>query len=145
MTADEYRNLYCLLKSILSHIDNREKACLNPYGLTSTRFDILTRINDHPGINYVELSDMILCTKGNTTRIVASMMQNDLIVRKENPEDQRSYQLYLSDTGNALYKEVNEAYIKNINQLIDRLDDDQLKIYAEVSLDIEKTLAMADC
>jgi DNA-binding MarR family transcriptional regulator len=132
------------MKSIISHIDYREKELFSPHGLTRTRFDILSRINDFPGINYVDLSDLILCTKGNTTRIVASMMEDNLVYRHENPEDRRSFQLFLSDTGKVLYEEVNQAYIKHINLLIGRLNDDQLKIYAEVSIDIEKTLAMAD-
>ncbi len=132
------RKLYFSLKSIFLHIDNREKGLLAQFNITIPRFYILMHIHVHPGINYIELSDLLLCTKGNTTRVVGAMQQDGLVTRLVNPEDRRSYHLYLTEQGEILFKEVYSAYINQIDQLINKFSEDQLKTYSAVSAHIEK-------
>ena len=73
--------LYESLKSIFLHIDNHEKAFLAKFGLNVPRFYVLMHVQQNPGINYIVLSDLLLCTKSNTTRIVRGMQQDGLITR----------------------------------------------------------------
>ncbi len=99
--APERMVFYESLKAIFLHIDNHEKAFLNRFNLSIPRFYALLHIHNHPGINYIDLSDLMLCTKSNTTRVVQGMQKDGLVVRNMHPEDRRSFQLSLSPTGTA--------------------------------------------
>ncbi|MFZ3070616.1 MAG: MarR family transcriptional regulator [Anaerolineaceae bacterium] len=131
---------YESLKAIFLHIDNHEKAFLSQYSLSLPRFYALLHISNHPGINYIDLSDLMLCTKSNTTRIVQGMQKDHLVDRKNHPADGRSYQLYLTETGASLYECVYPEYVNLVDQLMSLFTDDELTTYAMVSQHIESTL-----
>lgn len=134
------RKLYNSLKSIFLHIDNQEKLLLSKFNLTVPRFYVLMHIHNTPGINYMDLSELMLCTRGNTTRVVQSMYQDGLVARSENKEDRRSYHLYLTENGEIIYKEVFTAYLEHINNLMSKINEDQLATYTAFSNNIKHTL-----
>jgi len=133
--------LYQSLKAIFLHIDNHEKAFLNKYDLSVARFYTLMHIHNNPGINYIDLSDLMLCTKSNTTRIVSSLRNDELVNRKPHPGDGRVFQLSLTQKGEGLFTLVHPAYIKQINKLMSTFDQNELESYTEVSRQIERKLA----
>jgi len=132
------RKLYFDLKSIFLHIDNHEKALLARFNLNIPRFYILKHVYENPGINYIELSERLLCTKGNTTRVVRAMQEEDLMTRAVNTNDRRCYHLYLTKKGIKLYEEVNIAYKQQVDQLLAKFSEDQLASYAKISDHIEE-------
>ena len=135
--------LYFSLKSIFLHIDNQEKALLSRFNINIPRFYILMHVYNKPGINYIELSELMLCTKGNTTRVVQSMQREDLLTRQVNTGDRRSYNLYLTKKGEILFKEVHSAYIQHVNQMLEKFSEDQLATYTQMSDHIEKVFEPA--
>jgi len=135
---DNGRDLYFSLKSIFLHIDNQEKSLLSRFNLNIPRFYILMHVHEQPGITYLELSDLMLCTKGNTTRVVQAMQKDDLLTRQVDADDRRCYHLYLTQKGEKLFEEVYIEYIQQIDQLLANFTEDQLKTYAVVSHHIEK-------
>lgn len=132
------RKLYFDLKSIFLHIDNHEKSLLARFNLNIPRFYILKHVYEHPGINYIELSELLLCTKGNTTRVVRAMQDEDLLTRQVNTDDRRCYHLYLTKKGIKLYEEVNIAYKQHIDQFLAKFSEDQLASYTKISEHIKE-------
>lgn len=132
--------LYESLKSIFLHIDNHEKAFLSRYGLNVPRFYVLMHVENNPGINYILLSDLLLCTKSNTTRIVRGMQKDGLITREVDPDDRRSYRLTLSKAGRDLFDRVYPDYKMLVDGLMSRLDKAKLEDYLKASSEIENTL-----
>ena len=142
-SPDNYQTVYQSIKAISLHLDNGEKSLFSRFGLTTSRFFVLKHLNDHPGISYIDLSEKLLCTKGNTTRIIQGMLNDDLIYRLENPEDRRSFQLYLSKLGEQVYKEVNLEYQEYVTEMLSKLNEDQLEVFRKISSSIEKELLSA--
>lgn len=142
-SPDNYQTVYQSMKSISLHLDNGEKSLFSKFGLTTSRFYILKHVFNHPGINYIDLSELMLCTKGNTTRIIQGMLSDDLIYRSENPEDRRSFQLYLSKLGKQLYEEVSLVYQNYVKEVLSKLNEDQLDAFKILSCSIEKELLSA--
>lgn len=132
--------LYKSLKSIFLHIDNHEKAFLARFGLNVPRFFVLMHVEKNPGINYIVLSDLLLCTKSNTTRVVSGMQKEGLINREMDPNDRRSYQLTLTKAGHALFENVYPDYNKLVDGLMSKLDKAKLENYLKASSEIENTL-----
>ena len=139
----EKMEFYKSLKAIFLHIDNAEKAFLNQFKLSVPRFYTLFHIYNHPGINYIDLTDLLLCTKSNTTRIVRSLQKEGLIDRRNHPDDGRSFQLFLTDAGKDLYQRIYPQYLAHINWLVSHFTDAELNRYSLVSYSIENTLAKA--
>lgn len=137
----EKLKLYNSLKAIFLHIDNHEKNFMGQYGLNIPRYFVLSHLSNKPSINNMDLSDLLLCTKSNTSRIVQGMLKDGLITRKEHPEDKRSYQLFISEKGQALFKKVQPAYYKQVSELMSQIDNDKIDLYLEVSHSIEDILA----
>lgn len=132
--------LYESLKSIFLHIDNHEKAFLAQFGLNVPRFYVLMHVEKNPGINYVVLSDLLLCTKSNTTRIVRGMQKDGLINREVDHYDRRSYQLTLTKAGHDLFTRVYPDYKMLVDGLMSKLDKAKLEDYLKASSEIENTL-----
>ncbi len=146
MVSEEiYQDLYQSIKSIYLHIDDRERSFFSQFCMTNSRFNILKHLHNHPGISYIELSDLMLCTKGNITRMVQLMLEDNLINRSVNPHDRRSFQLFLSESGEILFKEVNSEYQDYVNSIMSQFNEDQIEIYSQVSNTIEKRLMNALC
>ena len=139
----EKMEFYKSLKAIFLHIDNAEKAFLNQFKLSVPRFYTLFHIYNHPGINYIDLTDLLLCTKSNTTRIVRSLQKEGLIDRRNHPDDGRSFQLFLTDAGKDLFERIYPQYLAHINWLMSHFTDAELNRYSLVSYSIENTLAKA--
>ena len=139
----EKMEFYKSLKAIFLHIDNAEKAFLNQFKLSVPRFYTLYHIYNHPGINYIDLTDLLLCTKSNTTRIVRSLQKEGLIDRRNHPDDGRSFQLFLTDAGKDLFERIYPQYLAHINRLMSHFTDAELNRYSLVSYSIENTLAKA--
>lgn len=132
--------LYESLKAIFLHIDNHEKAYLAEHGLNIPRFYVLLHVSDKPGINYIELSDRLLCTKSNTTRVVRGMIQEDLITRQNDPNDGRSFQLFLTEKGRDILENTYPGFVSKIDQLMSAFSDEEAKEYLAVSQKIESSL-----
>ena len=133
--------LYDSLKAIFLHIDNHEKAFLSRFGLTIPRFFVLMHLHNHPQINYIELSDLLLCTKSNTTRVVQGLLAEGILTRQVHPDDRRAYQLSLSPKGQKILDEVLPEYEALVSGLMEPFSDQEVKRYTKVSKHIENTLA----
>ena len=133
--------LYQSLKAIFLHIDNHEKALFSKYDLSVARFYTIVHIHDYPGITYIDLSDLMLCTKSNTTRVVRGLLAEGCVSRRANPIDGRSYQLHLTEKGKSLYNKVQPVYLTHIDSLMSSFNKEELAEYTEVSQRIENTLA----
>ncbi len=133
--------LYDSLKAIFLHIDNHEKNFLAQYGLNVARFFTLMHLSKHPGINYIDLSDRMLCTKSNTTRVVQGMQKDGLVVRQNHPADGRSYQLFLTPAGETLFHRAYPGYQHMVESLMSQFSDEDIARYTGDSRMIESTLA----
>lgn len=133
--------LYNSLKAIFLHIDNHEKAFLARFGLTLPRFFVLLHVHNHPRINYIELSDLLLCTKSNTTRIAQGLLADGLLERNVHPDDRRAYQLSLTPQGQSLLDEVLPKYEALVAGLMGSFSETEIKRYTRFAKHIENTLA----
>ncbi|QDK97044.1 MarR family transcriptional regulator [Acinetobacter tandoii] len=72
-------------------------------------FPLLTRIQMSSGINVAELANIIGRDHSTVSRQVVKLEQIGLIIRMNDPRDQRSLCLYLSDSGIEMLEKVNNV------------------------------------
>jgi DNA-binding MarR family transcriptional regulator len=91
-------------------LDDNERHFFNRYEMSSARYHALLHIQQSPGLSLRELSDYLLCTKGNTTRIVKSLELQGYLTRQVDQTDSRALCLHVTAKGQALLQQVTSAY-----------------------------------
>ncbi|MEA4813135.1 MAG: MarR family winged helix-turn-helix transcriptional regulator [Anaerolineaceae bacterium] len=133
-------SLFESIKSSFLHIDAHEKALLTRHNITLPRFFTLLHVYNNPGINQMDLTALMLCTKGNITRILQGMEVEKLVERSENPEDGRSTLVNITESGQALLFKIYKDYEGLISELMGKFTPEQLKKYSQDLNCIENTL-----
>jgi len=82
------------------------------FKLSQVRFFALMHISQNPAISLTELSRKLLCTKGNTTRIIQGMETDGLLEVIKNQNDQRAFHLHLTGKGLATFHQVKLEFEK---------------------------------
>lgn len=72
-------------------------------GLQRGQFIFLTRVVEHPGINLIELSDILKVDKTTTTKAIQKLIAEDYVRRERGPLDKREWRLYPTDRALAVY------------------------------------------
>ncbi len=103
-------SLYSLLAENNLLLQDGDRRFFQRFGLSQARYYALLHVQQDPGISLTELSRRLLCTKGNTTRILASLAADGLLNRTIDRQDQRTYHLEVSVQGQALFEQVRAAY-----------------------------------
>jgi len=98
-------------------ISRREREALAPYNLTTAQFDILSQLSRNPGLSQQALAGRLLVTKGNIC---------GLIDRLETAGDRRSYQLFLTPNGKALFEQAVPALEQELTSIFSKFTEDEL-------------------
>lgn len=120
---DSRELLYNTLKETFILLDDGDRRLFNYYNLTSPRYYILFHVYEFPGISSSELSGKMLCDKSNVSRIIRGLEDENLLERRPHETDRRSFCLYLTDEGTAVFKKVEIAHQKFNTFRLDCLDD----------------------
>ncbi len=103
-------DLYTALMKAQILLEDGTNLLLQKYNLSVTRYYALVHLNEHPGLSQNELSERLLCTKGNTTRIVKGLENDGYITREVDQEDNRALKLHLTAAGQELVARASLAY-----------------------------------
>jgi DNA-binding MarR family transcriptional regulator len=82
------------------------RAKLAEHGITFGQFQHLRHLWDEDGLSQVELSRRIGIEKASSTSVIDSLEKAALIRRKRNPNDRRKLNVYLTEAGARLKKDL---------------------------------------
>lgn len=78
------------------------------------QFIFLTRIHEYPGINMVELSNMLRVDKATTTKAIQKLLEEGYVLRKRDDEDKRMWHLFPSEKAGDIYPLLIEEENRNL-------------------------------
>lgn len=78
------------------------------------QFSFLTRICESPGINLIELSNILKVDKTTTTKAVQKLMKENYVLRERNDEDKREWNLFPSAKAQEIYQYIIQEENRNI-------------------------------
>ena len=86
---------------IFKALEDQANHFLAAYGLSNTHYIALMMIysSDNNILNPCKLSDSLLCSRANITRLVDELVENGWIERKGSTEDRRRIELSLTSAG----------------------------------------------
>jgi DNA-binding MarR family transcriptional regulator len=80
------------------------------FHLSQVRYFALLHISQYPEISLTELSKKLLCTKGNTTRIIQGMVTDGFLTVTKDQDDKRAMKLKLTEKGMDVYQQVRREF-----------------------------------
>lgn len=105
-----------ILNKVNTKLKNEFFQQLKENDVTPEQQAILCCLWEQEGITPKELSDLTCKDKPNTNRILEKLITKGLVVRKSHPVDKRAFQIFLTDSGLALRKQI----IPKANQLVEK-------------------------
>ncbi|MDT2758184.1 MarR family winged helix-turn-helix transcriptional regulator [Enterococcus xiangfangensis] len=111
---DTLKQLPVVSRRYIKLIDNY----LAPYQLNSSLYYYILKLHDFGDLPQEKLVQLTGVNASNVTRAIQKLMDNQYILRKENPEDRRGYLLSLTEEGSKMYQVIlaalqkaNEAFL----------------------------------
>ncbi len=95
--------------------------------LQKGQFTFLTRICENPGINFIDLSNMLKVDKATTTKAVQKLVEASYIEKKRDEQDKRGYNLNPTNKALEIYNLIIEEENKNINICFKNFTEDDKK------------------
>ncbi len=126
-------------------ISRREREALVPFDLTAAQFDILSQLSRNPGLSQQALAERLLVTKGNICGLIDRLEIAGLVERRATPQDRRSYQLFLTSNGKALFEHAAPALEQELTSIFSEFTDDELTSLSGLlnRLDIDNPLSIS--
>jgi MarR family transcriptional regulator, organic hydroperoxide resistance regulator len=84
-------------------------AALAPLGLTPAQSEVIRCLGDTGALSLKSLGEMLVCESGSPSRLVDTLVNRDIVVRTEDPNDRRQVALTLTSTGKKLDREVRKV------------------------------------
>lgn len=100
-------------------------------GIGTAEFDFIHLVRHNPGITQTAIREQLKLDKGAAARRTASLESKGYLVRKENPYDKRSANLYA--TGKAEKLKNSKAYLEGLyyEWLLDKLPEEECNAFVE--------------
>jgi len=146
MTIYEEINTTLVTTQLL--INDSDEHFFEKFNLGTTRYYTLVHLEQSPGLTLSELSQRLLCTKGNLTRILRSMEQAGLLERHIDAQDGRVVHLSLTAQGMDLLTSAQKAYQGFLQQRYSGLElyeiDSLQRICSRLNRQLESNLRSTD-
>jgi len=120
---------------------NRFNHFLKPYHLTSEQYVIMKSIAENPDISPTGLADITYKDKTTITRMIDTLVKNEMLVRIPKEDDRRAYKIQWSDKGKRIMKEIIPISDNVITKLREQFSKEELTSF----LSILETLKNTPC
>lgn len=125
---------------------------LKRYNISSGQYLFLINLYENEGINQDHLSELLKIDKATTARAVRRLVEEGYVLRKINPQDKRSYELYVTKEGHKLkepithvlrswraitQKGLSEEETELFLQILEHMKDNALTYFQENSVSSE--------
>lgn len=104
-------------------INNKLNRHLAEANLTASQFGVLEALYHLGSLNQRSLAEKLLKSGGNITMVIDNLEKSDLVVRKRDPKDRRSIQIYLTDKGKKLIKRFFPEHLERIMEIFNSISE----------------------
>jgi len=111
---------------------NRFNNFLKPYNLTSEQHVIMKSIEENPNITPTQLADITFKDKTTITRMIDTLVKNEMIVRIPKVDDRRAYNIKWSKKGEKVMEEIIPIVEEVIHKQRALFSQEELKNFLKV-------------
>ena len=111
--------------------------------LTLPQFDIILALGDTDGMNFKQLGEETIITKGTLTGIINRLEDKGLVQRLPSKTDGRSQLVKLTEAGMTLYAKTYPEHLTFINRIFDTYAAGEVKALEEALIRLREAVTMA--
>lgn len=139
---DNSMAIYYGLQQIYVLLDDGDRRALRGVGLTPTQYNLLFQLSNHDaaGLTITELSQVLLCTRGNITRLVRRLEQQGLVRCGGDSRDQRLVRVSLTPEGTVRLGDARTVYSAAVHRRFGTLDESQQRLFRSLIETVVATL-----
>ncbi len=142
--------IYDTIKEIYFWLDYGDRQLLDGFDLNVPRFYLLKHIRENPGISFTQLSVLMISDKSNITRLIQAMESEGLVTRKQHETDRRTWNLFLSRSGQdvldratAAHEAMTQARFSGVFQNQDELLNNLIEVRQALQRQLEQGASQA--
>jgi len=108
--------IYHRFQEIFILLDDGDRRALRAFNLTPTQYNLLIRLGTkvEEGLTISDLAQRLFCTRGNATRLVQRLSQQELVAVGGDENDQRLVRVALTPAGQKLVAAAREAHNQSV-------------------------------
>lgn len=119
-----YENIVYAFALIYNILQNRVEAYFAPFGLTAVQFNVLMLVayqNEGKGLKQVEISQRLIASVSNVTKLVEKSVQAGLLSRRTNPQSRRENIICITPKGQKVIDQVWPGYDALVRTLTEKI------------------------
>lgn len=113
---------------------------LKSYSITPEQWTVLKRVYEHDGLSQKELSVLSDKDPATLVKILDILEREQLITRTTNPNDRRSYFIFITDKGSELRNRVDQDLDQVFAQILEGISEEELRVFSKVLHQLEKNV-----
>lgn len=118
---------------------NRFNDFLKPYSLTSEQYVIMKSVEENPDISPTQLAAITFKDKTTITRMINTLVTNDMLVRVPKHDDRRAYQIQWSMKGQSIMQEILPMTENIISKLRTQFSSQELHLFLDILERLKQT------
>ena len=122
-----HRSIGHCISAIYRHLQIHINQEFSAFGFGSGQYLYFNHIAHHEGITQKELSALIAIDKATTAKAVHKLIKQGYVCSEQDPEDRRSYKLYLTESGRKIMPEVRRIMFQTREILNEGLSDAEME------------------
>lgn len=136
LTNDILREIGSLSRAIHSISDIKYKELK----LQKGQFTFLTRICENPGINFIDLSNMLKVDKTTTTKAVQKLIKVGYVDKIQDETDKRGYNLFPTQKSIEVYDLIIKEENRNIEVCLDKFTESEKMVINQLVKRMSKNI-----
>ncbi|MCL9775311.1 MarR family winged helix-turn-helix transcriptional regulator [Vibrio methylphosphonaticus] len=101
---------------------------------------VLKIVTNKPRCTAIDIAHFLDRDKAQVTRLLSSLIKQELIMKEPNPEDKRSQCLRVTDGGQAIMSKISGVDEAMFEKMKDGISKDELKVFQHVARKMVKNL-----
>ena len=109
---------------------------LEGLGFGRAHHRVLHFVGRSPGMTVAQLLDILRITKQSLSRVLKELIEKGYIIQKEGAEDRRQRLLYLSTSGDALWKKLITPQLARFRDAIKHMGEADAELYRDMLMQL---------
>ncbi len=118
---------------------NRFNTFLKPYGLTSEQYVIMKSVEENPDISPTQLAEITFKDKTTITRMIDTLVKNEMLIRIPKPNDRRAYQIAWSKKGENTMLNILPITEELLDKIRSQFSSDELATFLSILEQLKQT------
>lgn len=117
---------------------------LKKYNITTEQWSTLLHLSEKDGINQKQLARELDKDQATLVRILDILERKKIAIRKQSPEDRRSFLVYITPEGKKLKQEIYPFIEDVFKQITNGISKEQLVLFIDTLNKIEENISIGE-